>query len=107
MASRQYNPPHPGEVLWGLDMEPAGLTVTEVAARLGVDRKTLSRVINGRASITAEMAILLGKAFNTTPDLWLNMQHSYDLWHAQKAMKPKVSKVKPYLIASMADRPSA
>lgn len=92
----QHNPPHPGEVLWGLDMQPVGLTVTEVAMRMGVDRKTLSRIVNGHASITAEMAIRLGKVFNTTPDLWLNMQRSYDLWHAKKRMKAETKKLKPF-----------
>lgn len=92
----QFNPPHPGEVLWGLDMEPAGLTVTQVAAHMGVDRKTLSRIINGRAGITAEMAIRLARAFNTTPELWLNMQRSYDLWHAKQRMKREAGKIKPF-----------
>ena len=96
MVTRQTNPPHPGEVLWGLDMQPAGLTINAVAARIGVDRKTLSRVINGHAKVTAEMAILLGKAFNTTPDMWLNMQRAYDLWHAAQTMKQRVAKVKPF-----------
>ncbi len=91
----QYNPPHPGEVLWELDMEPIGLTVTAVAERMCVDRKTLSRIINGHASITAEMAIRIGKVFNTTPDLWLNMQRNYDLWHAGLRMKQVVRKLKP------------
>lgn len=92
----QHNPPHPGEVLWGLDMQPAGLTLTAVAARLGVDRKTLSRIINGHANVTAEMAIRLGKVFNTTPELWLNMQRSYDLWHAKQRMKREATKLKPF-----------
>ncbi|MEQ1889612.1 MAG: HigA family addiction module antitoxin [Alphaproteobacteria bacterium] len=96
MTTRQYNPPHPGEVLWGLDMEPAGLTINAVAGRLGVDRKTISRIINGRARITAEMSILLGKAFNTTPDLWLNMQRNYDLWHAGLRLKKRADKIKPF-----------
>ncbi len=100
MAARQYNPPHPGEVLWGLDMEPAGITVTALAQHLGVDRKTVSRLVNGRTSITAEMAILLGKAFNTTPDVWLNMQHSYDLWHASQAMKQRLRSVKPFTVSA-------
>ncbi len=96
MILNQHNPPHPGEVLWGLDMQPAKLTVKAVAERIGVDRKTLSRIINGRASITATMAILLGKAFNTTPALWLNMQASYDLWHAAQAMKGRMAKIRPF-----------
>lgn len=90
-----HNPPHPGEVLWGLDMEPAGLTVTEAAKRLKVDRKTLSRVINGHASVTADMAIRLGKLFNTSPALWLNMQSTYDLWQAQTYMADAVRDIEP------------
>ncbi len=96
MDAKQYNPPHPGAVLWGLDMEPAGLTINAVAERLGVDRKTISRIINGHAGITAEMAILLSKAFNTTPDLWLNMQRNYDLWHAGQRIGKRANKVKPF-----------
>lgn len=91
-----YNPPHPGEVLWGLHMEPVGLTVTEVAHRLGVDRKTLSRIVNGRASVTAEMAIRLGKAFRTTAELWLNMQCTYELWQARRSRKVDVAKIRPF-----------
>ncbi len=96
MTPRQYNPPHPGEVLYGLDIEPAGLTIKAVAERLGVDRKTISRIINAKASITADMAILLAKAFKTTPELWLNMQTNYDLWNAEKRMKQRVSRVLPF-----------
>lgn len=96
MKKRQYNPPHPGEVLRGLDMEPAGLTVSAVAKQLGVDRKTVSRIVNGRAAISAQMAILLAKAFNTTPQLWMNMQSNYDLWHASQAMATRASQVKPF-----------
>lgn len=92
----QHNPPHPGEVLWGLDMEPAGLTVTEVAKRLRVDRKTLSRIINGHAGISAEMAIRIGKAFNTTPTLWLNIQRNYDLWNAGKRIDKEAKKIMPF-----------
>lgn len=92
----QYNPPHPGEVLWGLEMEPAGLSVTQVAAQLGVDRKTLSRVINGRASVSVEMALRLSRAFRTTPQLWLNMQRNYDLWSASKALAETIKAVQPF-----------
>ncbi len=93
---RQYNPPHPGEVLYGLDMEPAGLTVTEVAGRLGVDRKTVSRIVNGHMGISADMAVRLSRAFNTTPELWLNMQNSYDLWYARQKLRKEVDKIRPF-----------
>lgn len=79
-----YNPPHPGEIIKEAYLEPLGLTVTEAARALKVTRKTLSAIINGRAGVSPAMAIRLSKAFNTTPQLWLNMQQSYDLWHAKK-----------------------
>lgn len=96
MAGRQHNPPHPGEVLWGLDMEPAGITVSALAEKLGVARKTVSRIVNGHAAISAEMAILLGRAFNTTPDLWMNMQRNYDLWKADRRIHARASAITPF-----------
>jgi addiction module HigA family antidote len=56
--------------------------VSELAKILGVSRKTVSKIINERGSISADMALRLSKAFNTTPQLWLNLQQNYDLWHA-------------------------
>lgn len=82
-----HNPPHPGKVLRDLCFEPLGLTVTEAAKALGVARKTLSAILNGRAGITAEMALRLGKAFNTTPESWLHHQIQHDLWLARRSKK--------------------
>jgi antitoxin HigA-1 len=79
-----YNPPHPGEILKKLCLEPLGLTVTEAAKALGVSRKTLSSILNGRAGVSPEMAIRLSIAFSTTPESWLNQQVQYDLWHAEQ-----------------------
>lgn len=79
-----HDPHHPGEVIKEAYLEPLGLSVTEAAKALKISRKTLSAIINGKAGISPIMAIRLGKAFNTTPQLWLNIQQSYDLWHAQK-----------------------
>ncbi|WP_301098595.1 HigA family addiction module antitoxin [Otariodibacter sp.] len=76
-----FNPSHPGEVL---KEYIEGLSVTDVAEKLGVSRVTLSRVLNGKASISAEMAIRLGQALNTNPKLWLGMQADYDLWKAEQ-----------------------
>jgi addiction module HigA family antidote len=81
---RMHNPPHPGEVLRELCLTPLGLTVTEAARALDVSRKTLSRILNGRAGISAEMAVRLSIAFNTTPESWLNQQVQYDLWQAER-----------------------
>ena len=87
MAMRMHNPPHPGEVLREICIEPLGLSVTEAAEGLGVSRKTLSAVLNGRAGISPEMALRLSIAFDTSPESWLNQQTQYDLWVARKENK--------------------
>ena len=79
---QMHNPPHPGEIIRELCLEPLGLTVTRAAAALGVSRKTLSAILNGRAGISPEMALRLAMAFDTTPESWLNQQQQYDLWQA-------------------------
>lgn len=86
---RMHNPPHPGEIIKSLCLEPLELTVTGAAKALGVSRKTLSSIINGRASISPEMAVRLSIAFNTTSESWLNQQTQYDLWHAEQRLKVK------------------
>ena len=82
-----HNPPHPGEIIRDLCLEPLGLSVTDAAEALGVSRKTLSSILNGRSGISPEMALRLSKAFNTSPESWLNQQVQYDLWHAKKESK--------------------
>lgn len=81
-----HNPPHPGEVLRELCIQPLGLTVTETVKCLGVSRKTLSALLNGRAGISPEMAIRRSKAFDTSAESWLNQQMRYDLWIANRAI---------------------
>jgi addiction module HigA family antidote len=77
-------PTHPGQVLWVDVIQPLGLTVTEAAARLGVARKTLSALINGRASMSPEMAVRVAQATQTSAESWLMMQTRLDLWQAQQ-----------------------
>lgn len=84
-----HNPPHPGEFIRELYLEPLGLSVTEAAEGLGVSRTTLSAIFNGRAGISPEMALRLSKAFETTPESWLNKQIQYDLWVAKKERKQR------------------
>lgn len=84
---QMHNPPHPGEVIRGLCLEPLELTVTEAAEGLGVSRKTLSAILNGHAGISPEMALRLSIAFETSPESWLNQQTQYDLWAAKKTKK--------------------
>ena len=79
-----HDPPHPGEILKELCLEPLGLTVTDAAKALGVSRKTLSMVVNGRAGISPEMAIRLSIAFDTSAESWLNQQIQFDLWQAEQ-----------------------
>ena len=86
-TERMKNPVHPGQVLKGLYLEPLELTITEAAKGLGVTRKTLSQLINGHHAITPDMSLRLAEAFNTTPELWLNMQQNYDLRQAEKKEK--------------------
>ena len=79
-----HNPPHPGEIIKELCLEPLGITVTEAAEALGVSRKTLSSIINGKSGISPEMAVRLSIAFNTSSESWLNQQTQYDLWGAEQ-----------------------
>ncbi len=73
------NPPHPGEIIRNLYIEPLELTITQAAAGLGVSRKTLSLLLNGHAGISPEMAVRLSKAFGRSPEGWLQLQMQYDL----------------------------
>ncbi|RUO21274.1 addiction module antidote protein, HigA family [Aliidiomarina iranensis] len=79
-----HNPPHPGEIIKELCLEPLGISVTEAADALGVSRKTLSSILNGRAGISPEMAVRLSIAFDTSAESWLEQQSQYQLWHAEQ-----------------------
>lgn len=79
-----HNPPHPGEIIKELCLEPLGITVTEAAKALGISRKTLSSIINGKAGVSPEMAVRLSIAFHTSSESWVNQQSQYDLWQAEQ-----------------------
>ena len=96
-AIKMHNPPHPGEILRELCLDPLGLTVTQAAAALGVSRKTLSSILNGHSGISPEMALRLSIAFNTTAESWLLQQLQYDL--AQVEPKRKFFQVKKFAAA--------
>lgn len=84
----RYRPPtHPGGILKRDYLEPLSLTVSETATALGVSRKTLSKIINERGPVTTDMALRFSKAFRTSPELWLNLQRNFDLWHALRGTK--------------------
>jgi addiction module HigA family antidote len=89
---RMHNPPHPGEIIREFCIDPLDLTVTETAEALGVARKTLSALLNGRAGVSPEMALRLSKVFGRTPEGWLRLQLQFDLWKAEQFLD--ISKLK-------------
>lgn len=82
--TQSRRPSHAGIVLKMHYLEPLNLTITALAERINISRKTLSAIVNGRASVTVDIALRLAKAFNTSPELWLNLQRKVDLWDAQQ-----------------------
>ena len=86
-------PTHPGEILREDVLPELRLTVTDAAAKLGVSRQTLHRILSGEAAVTAEMAVRLGKLCGNGPRLWLNMQQARDLWHAERALADQVANI--------------
>lgn len=93
-----HNPPHPGEILREDVLAPLGLSVTAAAERLGVTRKTLSELLNGRSGVSPEMALRISQATGTTAESWLGMQTAYDLWQTRKEAK-HLKKVKKLVAA--------
>lgn len=81
---RMHNPPHPGEFISEIYLEPFGISCREMAGRLDVSPSTLSRILKGSSRVTPEMALRLSKAVGRSPESWLAMQDAYDLWHAKQ-----------------------
>lgn len=95
MATRMHNPPHPGEVLQDTVLNE--ISVSEFARKLKVSRVALSRVVNGRAAVSADMALRLAAALGGSAESWLRMQVAYDLWRAARKRRPKVE---PFKVAA-------
>lgn len=93
--SRMHNPAHPGEVL--REWIPEGITVTVAAEQLGVSRVMLSKILNGKAGVSADMALRLSAWLGTTPEVWVDMQSAWDLWQAEQRPRPNV---KPLRLAA-------
>jgi len=81
---KMYNPPHPGEIIKGLWLNPMGASITDASKAIGVSRKTLSKIINKKAGISPEMAVRLSIALGSSPESWLKHQMAYDLWEIEK-----------------------
>lgn len=88
--TKMHDPAHPGEILRELYLAPLGITVTAAAKALGVTRKHVSGIVNGRTPVTPDMALRLAAAFATDPELWVNLQAQYDLWTVSKKARPKI-----------------
>lgn len=84
---KMHSPPHPGGVLLRQWISPLGISITQAARHLGISRKALSEIVNGHTGISPEMAVRLSMALGTSSELWMNMQSSYDLWHAEQRRK--------------------
>jgi addiction module HigA family antidote len=92
---KMHNPPHPGEILKGLWLEPMGITVSQAADALGVSRNSLSKIVNGHRSVTPEMAMRLSLAFGSSPESWLGHQAAFDLWQIEQSGDiPKLKRLK-------------
>lgn len=89
-----HEPAHPGEVLRELYLEPMRASITEAAGALGVSRKHLSMIVNGRAPVTPDMALRLAAVFATEPEIWVNLQAQYDLWDVSRKPRPKLRPLK-------------
>ncbi len=85
MHTTRRQPTHPGKIIKEDYLLPLSISISEMAENLNISRKTLSRIINERSSVTPDMALRLSQAFETTPDLWINLQKNYDLWQAKRA----------------------
>jgi addiction module HigA family antidote len=81
MRTRKRPPAHPGSILRLHYLEPLDISVTDLARELKLSRKTVSKILNKRGAVTTDVALRLSRAFDTTPELWLNLQRNYDLWH--------------------------
>ncbi|MEI7296704.1 HigA family addiction module antitoxin [Paraburkholderia tropica] len=86
--SRMHNPPHPGEVL--REWIPPEITVTQAAHELHINRVTLSNLLNGKAGMTANLALRLSAWLGTTPEHWLGLQTQWDLWQARRQPRPRI-----------------
>lgn len=90
-----HNPPHPGEFITGVYLEPNGISGRQLAGKLDVSASTLSRILKGTSRVTPDMALRLSKAIGRSPESWLAMQDGHDLWLARRSVNlQRVSRLK-------------
>lgn len=95
LNNRKRRPTHPGELLRVEILPEIGLTQSELARRLNISRRILNEIVNERRAVTPDVALRLARVFNTTPELWLNMQQAVDVWKAYEANRSTYVKIKP------------
>jgi len=102
MRRMEREPTHPGKIIREDYLKPLAITISAFASVLGISRKTLSKILNGRGAITPDMALRLSRALNTTADFWLNLQKNHDLWHAEHTSNDwqRVRTLPPQLLRS-------
>jgi len=93
-------PTHPGEILRDIVLPAVGISVSEAARQLGVTRQTLHAILAGRSSVTAEMALRLGRFCGNGPGLWLRMQQTFDLWQAENRLNGALDKIPVHNVAA-------
>jgi antitoxin HigA-1 len=81
-----HNPPHPGEFIASVYLEPNSITGRELASKLNVSPSTLNRILTGKSGVSPEMALRLSKCLGRSPESWLAMQHNHDLWKARRSV---------------------
>jgi antitoxin HigA-1 len=92
-SGRMHNPVHPGEILKAMYLKPMGVSITKAADALGVSRKHVSAIVNGRVPVTPDMAVRLAGVFGTEPEIWINLQAQHDLWVVSKQTRPRVKRL--------------
>ena len=97
---KMYNPPHPGEIIKGLWLDPLDVTITDTAQAMAVSRKTLSKIVNGRGRVTPQIAVRLSIALGSSAESWLGHQAAYDLWELEQ--HPDNARVVPLFAATSA-----
>lgn len=90
MSDKKRKPTHPGIILDEHYIKPLNLNLQELADNLGISRNTLFKIRSGKGAVTPSIAVRLGAAFDTTPNLWLNLQQKYDLWVEENEKQPKI-----------------
>ena len=102
---KMYNPPHPGEIIKGLWLDPMSVSITEAAQAMAISRKTLSKIVNGRGRVTPEIAVRLSIALGGSAESWLGHQAAYDLWELEQ--HPDNARIVPLFAATSAASSSA